>query len=125
MIRDLETGVIRVTRKTCRRLRVPVLPEEEEKIKALAKKGNMTVSEFLRRLALGCKIKTVPDREAVRQLAEINADQSRLVNLFKMWMTKDDRFFRMTLAERKEEIGRVLADIRRLQEKMREKVENL
>jgi hypothetical protein len=70
-------------------LRVPVLPDEEETIKANARRAGLTVAEYLRRLALGHEIRGTVDQQGILDLAKINADQGRLGGLLKLWLTDD------------------------------------
>ena len=79
------------SRKLARRLRVPVLPEEEESIKSNAAKAGLATAVYLRRLGLGYEIRGVIDQQQVKELAKINADLGRLGGLLKLWLTNDER----------------------------------
>lgn len=79
------------SRKTCRRIRVPVLPDEEKEIKANAEKAGLPVAVYLRRLALGFEIRGVIDQRHILELSKINADLGRLGGLLKLWLTNDER----------------------------------
>lgn len=80
------------TLKTARRLRVPVLPEDEAVIKTKAKALGLSTADFLRRLGLGFEPPSTLDYRAVTDLAKINGDQGRLGGLLKLWLTDDARF---------------------------------
>ena len=66
-------------------------PEERVQVKALAGQFKLSVSEMLRRFALG---QTLPDpstftgAQSIRDLLKVNADQARLGNLLKLAWTK-------------------------------------
>lgn len=79
------------TRKHGRHLRVPVLPDEEQAIKANAAKAGLKIAEYLRRVALGYEIYGVIDQQHIIELSKINADLGRLGGLLKMWLTNDER----------------------------------
>ncbi|SET46531.1 hypothetical protein SAMN05216326_1293 [Nitrosomonas marina] len=81
------------TRRTKRdkRLRVPVLPEEEIMIKAKASEAGLTIAEYLRNLGLGYTIPSIIDNRQVDVLLKINADLGRLGGLIKLWLTNDKR----------------------------------
>lgn len=77
--------------KRDKRLRVPVLPEEEMMIKAKASEAGLTIAEYLRNLGLGYSIPSVIDNRQVDSLLKINADLGRLGGLIKLWLTNDRR----------------------------------
>lgn len=112
---------VKVTRKNGRHLRVPVLPQEEELIKANAIKAGLTTAEYLRRLGLNYPIKSVVDKEHILQLAKINADMGRLGGLLKLWLGNDRRLeninpknIAMVLDSIKENQGRMLSLVKKL-----------
>jgi hypothetical protein len=80
------------TLKTARRLRVPVLPEDEEVIKAKARAVGLSTAAYLRSLGLGFEPPSTLDYRAVMELAKINGDQGRLGGLLKLWLTDDAKF---------------------------------
>ncbi|MGJ0637222.1 conjugal transfer transcriptional regulator TraJ [Xenorhabdus bovienii] len=82
---------LKPTRKHGRHLRVPVLPDEEIKIKQNAAAAGLSIAEYLRRLALGYEIYGVIDQHQVLELSRINADLGRLGGLLKLWLTNDER----------------------------------
>ena len=77
--------------KRDKRLRVPVLPEEEMMIKAKASEAGLTIAEYLRNLGLGYTVPSVIDNRQVDALLKINADLGRLGGLIKLWLTNDRR----------------------------------
>ena len=81
----------KLSRKFCRRLRVPVLPEEEEIIKSNAAKAGLPTAVYLRHLGLGYEIRSIIDQQQVLELSKINADLGRLGGLLKLWLTNDER----------------------------------
>jgi hypothetical protein len=79
----------RPTRK--KRLRVPVLPDEEAAIKELADSTGLAVAVYLRNLGLGYQVRSILDNRRVEELAHINGDLGRLGGLLKLWLTDDSR----------------------------------
>jgi hypothetical protein len=77
------------TRK--RQLHVPVLPEEKELIKELAKAANKPVAAYLRAVGMGYEVRGILDHRRVEELMRINGDLGRLGGLLKLWLTNDDR----------------------------------
>ena len=77
--------------KRDKRLRVPVLPEEEIMIKAKAIEAGLTIAEYLRNLGMGYTVPSVIDNRQVDVLLRINADLGRLGGLIKLWLTNDSR----------------------------------
>lgn len=72
-------------------LRVYCLPEERMIIEGNAKATGKSLSEYLRAVGMGIRIKTVLDQQAIRELIKINADQGRLGGLLKALLTNDER----------------------------------
>ena len=79
----------RPTRK--KRLRVPVLPDEEVAIKKMAASTGLPVAVYLRRVGLGYPVHCILDNKGVEELARINGDLGRLGGLLKLWLTDDPR----------------------------------
>ncbi len=79
----------RPTRK--KRLRVPVLPDEEAAIKRMAASTGLPVAVFLRNVSLGYQVHSILDHKAVEELVRINGDLGRLGGLLKLWLTDDQR----------------------------------
>ena len=104
---------------------VSFTPEEKVRVKAKADQLRLSVSEFLRSLALGYR---VPDpnefaaAQAIGDLLKINADQARLGNLLKLALdVGDEDLSPATIAS----INDLVADIRRTQATIRAGVESL
>ncbi len=74
-----------------KKLRVPVLPNEEAEIKSKAQDAGLTVAEYLRNLGLGYRVSSVIDNRQVDSLLKINGDLGRLGGLIKLWLTNDER----------------------------------
>ena len=75
--------------KRSHHLRVPVLPDEQEKIEGMAKQVGLSVAAYLREIGQGYQVTGVVDYEQVRELARINGDLGRLGGLLKLWLTDD------------------------------------
>lgn len=84
----------RPTRKGITPIKVYCLPDELASIKANAVVAGLTASTYLRRLGLGFEPRSILDHQYVEKLSKINADQSRLGNLLKMWLADDARLQR-------------------------------
>jgi hypothetical protein len=80
------------TRKSGYGQKVYVTPEEREAIHAIAQRCGLSVSAYMRNLALGYVPTSAVDSEQVRNLMAVNADQTRLGNLLKMWLTERNRY---------------------------------
>lgn len=104
---------------------VSFTPEEKVRVKAKADQLRLFVSEYLRRLALGHRI---PDpnefaaAQAIGDLLKINADQARLGNLLKLTLEVGDEDLSPATIAR---INELVAEIRRVQETIRNGVESL
>jgi len=81
----------RVTRKTGRHLRVPVLPEEEAEMKQRAQAAGLSVAAYLRNVGLGYEIRGVLDQRRVDDLAKVNGDLGRLGGLLKLCLANDPK----------------------------------
>jgi len=113
------------TRKNGRHLRVPVLPEEEEAIKANAKATGLTVASYLRNVGLGYQPKSVLDHKAIGELAKVNADLGRLGGLLKMWLTNDEKLAMYEPVQIEQTIHGVLVKIGEVQLELLEKVKKI
>jgi len=78
-------------RKRHHHLRVPVFPEEKERIEHQSQQAGLSVARYLREVGQGYEIKGITDYEQVRELARINGDLGRLGGLLKLWLTNDAR----------------------------------
>jgi hypothetical protein len=77
-------------------LRVPVLPEEKERIELNARETGLSVAAFLREVGQGYQPDSVVDMDQVREMVRINADLGRLGGLLKLWLTDDARMARFS-----------------------------
>ena len=95
MNRERHKAAARQTRKHIERrdkkLRVPVLPLEEQQIKNKAQESGLTVAQYLRNLGLGYHVPSVIDKSQVDALLKINGDLGRLGGLIKLWLTSESR----------------------------------
>ena len=104
---------------------VSFTPEEKAKVEAKAGQLRLSVSELLRRLALGYRI---PDPNefaaalAIGDLLKINADQARLGNLLKLALDVGDEDLSPAAIAG---INELVADIRHVQQTIRNGVESL
>ena len=76
------------TSRRQRVLRVVVDADEADRIAALAKAADHSVSGYLRRVGLGAPPKPVLDQQLVLELIKINGDQGRLGGLLKLWLSE-------------------------------------
>lgn len=76
------------TRERQKPLRVYVSPKERQAILALARDCRLPPSTYLRRIGLGYQPKSSIDRESIRELVKVNADQGRLGGLLKLWLSE-------------------------------------
>lgn len=72
-----------------RRVRVFMSAGERARIEGRARVAGLSISAYLRASGLDHPIRSVLDYDAVRDLAKLNGDQSRLGGLLKLWL--DDR----------------------------------
>ena len=99
-----------------KRLRVPVLPDEEAAIKLLAASSGLPVAPYLRKVGLGHQVRSILDNQRVEELARINGDLGRLGGLLKLWLSDDPR----TAQYGKKIIRALLIKIEATQEEMHE-----
>ncbi|MGL6088851.1 MAG: conjugal transfer transcriptional regulator TraJ [Pseudomonas paracarnis] len=78
-------------RKRKHHLRVPVFPEEQQRIEEMASQAGRSVAAYLRDVGQSYPIRGVMDYEKVRELAAINGDLGRLGGLLKLWLTNDPK----------------------------------
>ncbi len=74
------------TRDRKRPLKVVVSAKERELIQNNANSARLSVSAFLRNLGVGHQPSSAFDREAIRELIKLHADQGRLGGLLKLWL---------------------------------------
>jgi hypothetical protein len=98
-----------ITRKQ-RHLRVPVLPQEAEAIKAQAQAVGLPVAAYLRNVGLGIEVKSVLDYKRIEELARINGDLGRLGGLLKLWLTNDERLRQVKARELRAVLNKIEAN---------------
>ena len=103
-----------------RPLKAFVSPAERLAIEAKAKEAGLTVSAYLRAAALGLKIESTRDHEAILALIKLNADQGRLGGLLKLWLSS-----RPGQAASSFEVRRLLHQIEALQAKLDQLINSL
>lgn len=67
-----------------KRIFIRVLPEEHAAMAERAAEAGLTVSEFIRRIALGYKTQSRFDYDVIEHLIRMHTDMNRLGNLFKL-----------------------------------------
>ncbi len=70
-----------------RPLKAFVSPAERLAIETKASEAGLSVSAYLRAAALGLKVESTRDHEAILALIKLNADQGRLGGLLKLWLS--------------------------------------
>jgi hypothetical protein len=91
-------------------LRVPVLPQEAETIKAQAQAVGLSVAAYLRNVGLGVEVKSILDYQRIGELARINGDLGRLGGLLKLWLTNDERQHRIKAGELRAVLNKIEAN---------------
>ncbi len=82
---------VQPTRTTCnKRIFIRVLPEEQATIADHAAEAGLTVSEFIRRIALGHKTQSRFDYDVIEHLIRMHTDMNRLGNLFKLSLKQNN-----------------------------------
>jgi len=69
-----------------------VTGDEHQAIIDSASQAGLSVSEFVKRVCLGYQVKSLVDREAIREVIKVGGDIGRLGGLLKMWLTNDDEY---------------------------------
>lgn len=100
----------RGTRPRKNRIEVWCNEEEFSQISEHARGTRLSRSEFLRNLGRGYEPKSTFDREAIRQLAKLHADQGRLGGLLKLSLSEKSGDFAS-----RESMRSLLQQIERLQ----------
>ncbi|EFH4048542.1 conjugal transfer transcriptional regulator TraJ [Escherichia coli] len=79
------------TRKNSTPIKVYCLPEEKALIQENAEASGLSVTGFVRRVAMGYQVDSIVDIKQVTELSRVNADLGRLGGLLKLWLAKDPR----------------------------------
>jgi hypothetical protein len=113
------------TRRESSRIKVLVTPEEKAAITVKADAHSLSVSSYLRRLGLALPVESTVDQRAILDLVKINADLGRLGGLIKMWLTSNAGFELLSAQGLQRKLEKTLADVRALQKKMSDRLDDL
>jgi len=94
-----------------------VSDEEYKQISETAQQCSLSLSAFVKAVSLGHEIKSSTDQQTRRELLKLNADQGRLGGLLKMMILDHDA--------NRVKAERLLKDIRRLQNRLLQKVRTI
>jgi hypothetical protein len=80
-----------MTNRTSRKVRIEayVTPAERDRLRALAARLHISLSDLIHRSALGARLPDASRHETVRELVRINADLARLGNLLKLGIDEE------------------------------------
>ena len=113
------------TRKESTPIKVWVTPEEKDAIRAKAGAHSLSASSYLRRLGLAMPLQSTIDQRAILDLVKINADLGRFGGLIKMWLTTNADFESVSAQGLQRKLESTLSDVRLLQKKMSDRLEDL
>ena len=125
------------TRKESTPIKVWVTPEEKAAIAAKADAHSLSASRYLRRLGLALPLQStidqraildlvkIIDQRAILDLVKINADLGRFGGLIKMWLTTNADFESLSAQGLQRKLESTLSDVRLLQKKMSDRLEDL
>ena len=85
----------------------------------------MSASSYLRRLGLALPVESTIDQRVILDLVKINADLGRFGGLIKMWLTSDADFTSLSAQGLQRKLENTLSDVRLLQKKMSDRLEDL
>ena len=85
----------------------------------------MSASGYLRRLGLALPVESSIDQRAILELVKINADLGRLGGLIKMWLTTNADFESLNAQGLQRRLENTLTDVRVLQKKMSDRIDDL
>jgi hypothetical protein len=83
----MPAGKVEESRDRNRPLKVFVSERERADIETRAAATGLSVSAYLRNLGLGFQPPSTLDQGAILALLKVNADQGRLGDLFKLWLS--------------------------------------
>jgi hypothetical protein len=113
------------TRKESTPIKVWVTPEEKAAIGAKADAHSLSSSGYLRRLGLALPVESTIDQRAILDLVKINADLGRFGGLIKMWLTTNADFESLNVHGLQRKLENTLSDVRLLQKKMSDRIDDL
>ena len=102
-----------------------VTPEEKAAIAAKANAHSLSASSYLRRLGLALTVESTIDQRAILDLVKINADLGRFGGLIKMWLSTNADFASLSAQGLQRKLENTLSDVRALQKKMSDRIEDL
>ena len=97
-------------------------PHEKQAIADAAARIGLSSSQYLSRVALGTRLPSFGQAEAVRNLLKINGDLARLGNLLKLTL---DNIKEDNLAINVAKINRIIDDIQTTQSTLQSKIKEL
>jgi len=92
-------------------------------IRQNAEAHSLSLSSYLRELGIGKVPKSTIDVSCIEELGRINADQARLGNLLKMWLTQEDERRFNTVGENT--VKALISQIKQTQINLNTKIEQL
>lgn len=107
------------------RVKVSFTPDELSQVEAQAGQFRLSISEMLRRFALGQHLPnpaSFADAQAIRDLLKVNADQARLGNLLKLALDESDGKWPPAMLAR---IDSLLRDILEVQDSLKATVKDI
>jgi hypothetical protein len=113
------------TRRESTPVKVWVTAAEKAAISEKAAAHSMSASAYLRALGLALPIESTVDQRAVLELLKINADLGRLGGLIKMWLTSNDTWESSSGQAMERKLDGTLNEIRALQKKMGDRIQDL
>ena len=113
------------TRRESTPVKVWVTPAEKAAIAEKAAAHSLSASAYLRALGLALPIQSTIDHRAVLDLLKINADLGRLGGLIKMWLTSNDTWESSSGQAMERKLDGTLNDIRSLQKKLSDRIQDL
>ncbi len=113
------------TRRESTPNKVWVTPEEKDAIRAKAGAHSLSASSYLRRLGLAMPLQSMIDQRAILDLVKINADLGRFGGLIKMWLTTNADFESLSAQGLQRRLENTLSDVRQLQKKMSDRLDDL
>jgi hypothetical protein len=106
-------------------IKVWVTPEEKAAIAEKADAHSLSASSYLRRLGLALPVESTIDQRAILELAKINADLGRFGGLIEMWLTSNADFQSLSAQGLQRKLETTLTDVRALQKKMSDRLDDL
>ena len=107
------------TRRESTPVKVWVTPAEK------AAAHSMSASRYLRAVGLALPVQCTIDQRAVLDLLKINADLGRLGGLIKMWLTSNDTWESSSGQTMERKLDGTLNEIRSLQKKLSDRIQDL